>query len=475
MGSMRTRSWPAAVLALIGGAGCGGPSLDLPGAQADSSRVELWPASDLASTPLLFRARAVDVPAGEPWLIRGELSDYYDRALARAELPAALRERAVPLRYWREGADCWLQPLDWLAADEDYTLAFTGFGALEAFHTSSAAQPRARRIFPPPGSAKHRLVVLCDMQASELLPLRLEPGAVPLAVTPSAGGPIMAGCVTLTAERALESAAVSPPQLADFLLDPAPWLPPGAPAPPLDCFGERAHGACWEALDDRVLVTPLADDQLWLLDGATQPLVAPLGVRSVLARGLAPDRDVTLSGSVASSEGSLEVFSLVLRTSPPRPHVVLNEVLSNPLGPEASGEWIELYNDSSLPVSLAGLWLEDSGGRVPLPELSLEPGELALLVAESFAASAGDVAVPGAVRRIPLPSVGVRGLANGGEPLTLVGPDGVISRFPALSASHAGRSWARRTPDAPDGAAGSFAEHGGQGASPGAANTFDDE
>jgi hypothetical protein len=110
---------------------------------------------------------------------------------------------------------------------------------------------------------------------------------------------------------------------------------------------------------------------------------------------------------------------------------------------------------------------------VALPEVELEPAELALLVGESFSVSGADVPVPADVRLVRLPSVGVRGLSNGGEPLSLVGPDGVISRFPALSAPHAGRSLARRTPDAADGAASAFAEHGGRGASPGAANTFD--
>lgn len=286
---------------------------------------------------------------------------------------------------------------------------------------------------------------------------------------------MMAGCVLLGAEQPLEVAAVSPPQLADALLDPAPWLPPSPLPPPADCEGERLYGACVTVLDDRVQVTALADDQLWLLDGAAAPLVLPRGGRGVLRRGLTPESDISLAGSVLSGEGGLEPFSLALRTSAPRPHLVLNEVLANPAGPEGSGEWIELSNDSSLPVSLEGLWLEDSGGRVPLPSVELLPGELALLVSETFAPAAGDVPVPDGVRLIRLPTVGVRGLSNGGEPLWLVGQQGVLSGFPARAASHAGRSWARRELGAADDAPSSFAEHGGRGASPGAPNSFDEE
>ncbi|MDF3068360.1 MAG: hypothetical protein K0R38_3961, partial [Polyangiaceae bacterium] len=193
----------------------------------------------------------------------------------------------------------------------------------------------------------------------------------------------------------------------------------------------------------------------------------------ILARGLTPETEVTLSGSVLSSEGVLSPFVFTTRTSAPRVHLVLNEVLSNPLGAETSGEWIELLNDSSLDASLSGLWLEDSGGRITLPDVTLLPGELALLVAESFAVSVADVPVPAEVRLIPLPSVGTRGLSNSGEVLLLGGSEGVISSFPALAAPHAGRSLARRAPGAADGIAASFAEHGGRGASPGAPNTFE--
>lgn len=461
------------MLISVFGLACSGPSLDLPGERPSESRLELLPSADSGAAPLLFRARLARAPLGEPWLIRGEVSDYYDRAIARSELPTALRERAVPLRFWREGADCWLQPLDWLLPDESYTLAFTGFGAVESLHTSSLAEPRARRLFPPVGSAKHGAVVLCDMQTVELAPLLLEPGAVPLVASAMPGGTPMAGCLLLTAERPLERSAVSPPRIADSLLDPAPWLPVTAPAPPADCSGERLNGACVEALDDRIQVTALEQDLLWLLDGAAEPVVAPRGERHVLMRGLSPESEVTLTGSVLSSNGAIAPFVLTTHTAAPRPHLILNEVLSNPVGPEMSGEWVELLNDSSLPAALRGLWLEDSGGQVALPEVELGPGELALLVGEGFSASAADVPIPPEVRLVPLPTVGVRGLSNSGEPLSLVGPEGVISTFPALAAQHAGRSLARRAPGAADSAASSFAEHGGRGASPGAPNTFE--
>jgi hypothetical protein len=234
-------------------------------------------------------------------------------------------------------------------------------------------------------------------------------------------------------------------------------------------------GACLEEDDDRVRITPLAEDQLWLLrKPALGLVVAASGASSLLARELAPGASLTLEGSVLNSSGQRDDFTWPLQLGPARRHVVLNEVLANPLRAETTGEWLEIVNDSAHPVQLAGLWLEDTSGHVPLPSAELSPFELALLVAPGFHAALPDVVVPAGTRVLELPSLGERGLANSGETLLLVGAEGVVSRFPAFHAEHAGVSWARRTPDAADDQASSFALHAGPGASPGAPNTFDE-
>jgi hypothetical protein len=74
---------------------------------------------------------------------------------------------------------------------------------------------------------------------------------------------------------------------------------------------------------------------------------------------------------------------------------------------------------------------------------------------------------------LELDALGRSGLANGGELLRLSDASGrVLSRFPALKASQAGVSLARRTNEAPDDEAGSFGLHAAPGASPGAPNTL---
>jgi hypothetical protein len=152
---------------------------------------------------------------------------------------------------------------------------------------------------------------------------------------------------------------------------------------------------------------------------------------------------------------------------------VISEVLANAVGAEPESEWIEVVNDSSRRASLADVWLEDAAGSVPLPDVELAPGALALLVGAGFRASALDVPPPPEVQLIELPALGARGLSNSGESLLLVGREGVLSRFPALAAPRAGRSLARRTPATADDDARGFAEHGAPGASPGLPNSFD--
>jgi hypothetical protein len=143
------------------------------------------------------------------------------------------------------------------------------------------------------------------------------------------------------------------------------------------------------------------------------------------------------------------------------------------VGPEPASEWIELVNDSDSPVPLGGLWLEDATSRSALPSESLGPRERVLLVAAGFRPSALDAPLAPGTRVLTLEALSARGLSNSGEALLLVGPEGIVSRFPALAAPHAGRSLARRSLDGADDEPATFGEHGGAGASPGASNSFD--
>lgn len=468
------------VLGLVGatlGLGCSGPSLDLPPRGTAREIVDFEPAAGDGSVALLFRARLRDAPAsGSPWLFRGELSDYYARSLQRPEVPAALRERAVPLRFWRDGSDCWLQPSEWLEPNASYTLAFTGLGVVRVVQSQASGQRRARRLFPAAGAEQHRAAVFCELDDTALpASLMFEPGRIAVRVTAGMAGEAGEGCATLQVDSALTEGVVAPPQIGGALSEPSLWLPSSASRDGPCRVGEPFHGACLQVEDDRLRVTPTAQDLFFsLAEPQSLVLAARVGSRSLLVRGLSPGSEVTLAGSVLSSDGELVPFRALVTTTAARRHLVLNEVLANPLGPEPDAEWLELVNDSDEPASLSGLWLEDSSGHVQLPDALLAPGELALLVSESFRVSGLDVPVPAEVRLLRVPSLGARGLSNGGEALMLVGREGVLSRFPLLAAPRAGRSWARRALDSADDDAAAFVEHAGVGASPGAPNVLED-
>ena len=464
------------LLGVIGALGCAGPALDLEGRRGATLELRIEPAADSDSVPVAFRGWLKGAPGGsEPWLFRGELSDYYERALRRGELSSTLLERAVPLRFWWVGDECVFQPLAWLEPGELYSLALAGHGRVKTLRALEPGE-RAMRFFPSAGAPPSASAVLCGGRFGELpQSLTLVPGDIEAQVLPGIFGASRADCVTLAAQRAFPEPVLAPPSLGGVLLQPLAFASdPETRADAASCAGQLVAEACLDVQDDRVFITPLHGSSLWLLDSPTSAsLAAPPFERSTLLSGLPTATQLTLSGRVIAGSGRPTALDLTLRTTEPRRHLVLSEVLANALGPEPESEWVELVNDSERPVELAGVWLEDSGGRVPLPDERLAPREAVLLVAAPFRASSLDVPVPAAVRRVTLPSLGQRGLANSGEPLQLVGPEGVLSRFPMLPAPHAGISLARRSVEAADDDPGAFAEHAAPGASPGAPNFFE--
>jgi hypothetical protein len=472
------RSLPLLSLSLF--TACSEPSLDVPRSGGSVLAVDFQPVADAQRTARLFRARVEAAPpSAAPWLFRGELGRYHEQALRRGELPSSLRDRAVPLRFWRDAEGLWLQPLVLLESGSAYELALTGHGRLQALRAEDGPAAVVERIFPPPGAASASVAVLCGLSHTEVDPeLVLEPGRAPVRVSAGIAGTEQAGCVTLEVEEPLEAEAVLPPEIGGALSWPEPFSeePMAASAAPAPCPSHAVMigTSCLETLDDRVFVTAPADS-LWLLaEPQAQRVVARAGARSELLRGLRPASSVTLAGRVLERRGALTPFRVEVRTSERRRHLVLNEVLANPRAAEPAGEWIELLNDSDEPCSLAGSWLEDEAGSVPLPPESIAAGEIVLLVPDGQLGSGLDVAPPSSARIVRLASLGARGLGNGGESLLLVGAEGVISRFPRVASPEAGRSVARRSPGSADDLRSEFALHGAPGASPGAPNRFDE-
>jgi hypothetical protein len=385
----------------------------------------------------------------------------------------------VPLRFWRKDDDLLVQPLQLLEPDSAYSLVLVGTPTSFELRTGPVAA-LASRVFPleAPGG---RAVLYCgagltEPQAIEPQAITLEPAGVSAEIVRGVFGAPDENCFSLQAAAEPVEDLVPPPQIDGVLLEPSLLSFTGAARlSAADCTAEeQALGpGCVEVLDDRALLRAPPAETLWWLE-APQPrrLSARPGQRLTLALGLTPERSFELRGFVLDAVGTRYELVHHGRTRAPLRHVVLNEVLANPLGDEPAAEWIEIVNDSELAVDLAGLFLEDSGGAVALPPERLEPGEYALLTSALHRGFGADIASPESTRLIRLPSLGTRGLSNSGEALMLVGPEGVVSRFPAIAAPTGGVSIARRSPHDHDRDPEAFAPHAPPGASPGLPNTL---
>ncbi|HVW23985.1 MAG TPA: lamin tail domain-containing protein [Polyangiaceae bacterium] len=286
----------------------------------------------------------------------------------------------------------------------------------------------------------------------------------------------------LASQAASDRIAVPPPLLDGIALDPSPVVmdaPETADASDVHCDdGTVALGpGCARVLDDRVIVRNGASPLLWVLSGPTTAVVVAARPGEELALGgLTPGARVSLRGTATDLAGDERVFSAVVTMLPPEPHLVLNEVLANPNGADRTSEWVELVNDGTTAVETGGWSLEDSTRGSPLPRGTLAPGAYALVVPEEYDPSS-DADVPPAEGTLILRvhELGGGGLSNQGEALRLRDPNGaVVSQFPALAATKAGVSMARRAPASADDDATAFGASAPPGASPGAPNVLAD-
>jgi hypothetical protein len=441
------------------------------------------PAHPGAAPPVLrvrVQAPGQQVDPDRLLLVHGPVGPGQLREITQGKLSAALTKRVVPAMTWADpdGGEAVLAPTTPLDRGEHYTLAAGDLEATAEIEVATAdAMPLLPRIWPPEAGATATFGLWCGEaplpridSATTLEPEgptgRLRTGAV----AAGAGG----RCVRFEArsgEDEVVSGAWVPPPVAwtaldpsvGVRLDPRPLHTGGSPSPvmPLSCQAdERAFGpGCVRVGDDRLYGRSPAAPALWAVAGAgtDQVFSTSPGDPFVIA-GLPPSTDVTLDVAVIDDRGATLRALFQATTAAARPHVVLNEVLANPLGPEPDQEWVEIVNDGPAPASLEGYTLLDAGGETPLPPVTLDPGAMALIVNESFVAADGvDPAPAPGTLILRVTRLGKNGLSNAGEPLTLLdGTGAVVSRFPALPRPKAGRSVARRAPAAPDALPGSF-------------------
>jgi hypothetical protein len=307
----------------------------------------------------------------------------------------------------------------------------------------------------------------------------LEPDAIGAQAEPGADelGTASERCLRIVPLQGLaaDRTLLPPPMVGAVPLDPAPLsAQPAAPVVPRACATTelRFGPGCATVEDDRVLLRVPDDPLLWIVRGLPEPLVeavSPGGGLSLL--GLSPNSHATLELTTVDLSGTGERVALDVYTLLPRPHVVINEVLANPLGPEPAAEWVELVNTGTVDVDLGGFALFDSTAATALPAETLPRGAFALVVREDYVADSSDDFPPAAgTLLLRVPRLG-NGLSNSGEALRLEAPGGIVmSRFPAIIQPKPGVSAIRRSPAALDDDLAAFGLDPAGGCSPGTPN-----
>jgi len=450
--------------------------------------VELWPDAPLDAAPPVLRAHlhlpgiaADQVDLARVLLLHGEIREAHLRQIVRGELSKALSERIVPSITWTEEPApgelrVVLAPTAPLTPGETYAVASGAPPFVEHLQVlSEGAPPVLARVWPPPDlAATAGMGVWCgheDLPADTEI-LQLDPGGPAGELRRGAAGDIGRACVRFEASPASatgEGPFVGPPALGLTRSAPGPGLDPRPFAvqtdPPalaaLPCApGEVPFGpGCASVADDRIFARSPAAPLLWAVAGEGLDLVIAAGPDDPLfIAPLPPFQLIELKVAVVDVAGRATWSSFGAETLPPLPHIIINEVLANPLGPEPAQEWVELYNDGLAAADLGGYVLVDIGGETELPSAVLQPGGYALVVNEAFLEDdeLDPPTSPNALL-VRVSKLGKSGLGNGGEPLRLEDAAGVVvSRSPAAPVPKPGMSLARVSPRSPDGLPGAF-------------------
>ncbi len=428
-------------------------------------------------------------------LFEGQLSSYAESHLADGEVTASLGDRDVPLSVWMDGDALFAQPARFLDKGQTYTLGAVGLGALAELTVSSESFRRLVLTWPKQVAEGGALVYCAD--AAEVEPLLEGEASVIVAPAPGQAGRVSAGigpegiygdrCVSLVLDEALEGTFVVPPSVlgteadaALFVFDPTPVGVVRAPVPPMvaeaACGG--ALGPACASFDGDELVLAEAPSGAWALRGVSvdghvvESFVTEEGGASIKVYGFEPNTEYALSAVFLDGVGRSMSGSAELSSSAPLPRVVINEVLSNPRGPEPASEWLELTNAGAATATLSGWSIEDGGGKTVLPDFSLEPGAFAIVVGRDYVATPDDLVPEASAVPVVVERLGKSGLSNSGERLRLLNAEGVVvSEVPPIAATEQGASLARRDPWAPD-VVDSFGTQTTLGATPGAPNVF---
>lgn len=437
---------------------------DAPAPSAHSGAAVTQPAVHVATLPpiasdgscgqVVHLVIAADgaVDAATIALVEGDVSDVALRGFRDRSPPASTRDRVVPARFVPgPGGTSLLAPARALVEGR-HTLVVGSAMSRTTLQVRARAVPRLSRLFPPP-EAEAPVAVHCG---GLVLPTDVRgvtadgaPSTVALGVL---GDTTFDRCITVQTP----AGAPSPPALYSSTgmiaeLDPVP-LPtaasPGSAKPGCDVPLIALGPACIVVDDDRLAITA-ASPVLAAVHADHSAALAVLGNTPLRIRGLVPGSTITASGRFLDASGAITTAEVVVTLPDAHPHIVVNEVMARPYSSDNHAQWIELANDGTTEVDLGAWGLETSHASYVLPPIVTPPGSFPLLVDPAYATSVSDVPLPDDSLLVPLEHFAKNALLRTSEIITLVAPDGTLSRAPSKRSSP-GKSLSRSEPDAPD-------------------------
>lgn len=424
-------------------------------------------------------------------LVSGTLSTTQLRDISRGTISKTVDERRVEALIWGDPSDpqtVIAAPLEALVPGETYTLALASPSGSTSFVVAHPELPTLRRLWPMPKDAASapNFAIFCAEEPLSPLTARemhAQPGDIAGVIRSGIGaqGLDVKSCLRWDSSAPIGAteALVLPPTLelddgSLVALDPSPLAGNGS-APslePVPCPADELPlgPSCIDVDDDRLVVRPSYWSALWAVGaGDALALQVALEGRRFLLRPLPTASEITVRAAAIDAAGRVIEAESDIVTAAPRAHVVINEVMAAPKGPEPAQEWVELVNDGLEPADLADFQLDVAGSATPLPSLALPPGAFAIVVSEAYVLAEGsDVPPASGTRLVRIPKLGKRGLSNEGQVISLLDAEGsVVSRFPATPKPQKGVSVGRVRPDALDELSSSFAYDPNGSSSPG--------
>lgn len=435
---------------------------------------------------LVIRSRNGAPEPSDLILIEGEISAASLQRYREQETTETLAERLIPSRVEPAPKALILRPQQLLLTGQLYSV-IAREGVIARFVVGADfGVGYLTRVWPPRDSsqATAQTIYCGDSAPRQPTTAALFPGEVTAEILPGLDrrGFATGYCVRVVPQVSSDSLLQlqPPPRVLGYALEPSAFRP-GVARDQLasrSCSGSEISvgPGCLEVDNGRAVVRGPASPTFWAVSSA-------LGWRSLVV----PENS-SFAFPLSNGEGSLAVQVTVFDLSgrsmessidiagvPATGRVIVNEVMSNPSGPEPAEEWIELFNSGEGATEMVGWKLCDEGSQIELPPMRLESRAFVLLVRSDYVGGvANDVPPASGTALVRLAQLGKSGLLNSGESLRLVDALGrVSSTFPAVPSSRDGVSVARRDPFTLDDDKSGFVPHAFPGSSPGEPNSVE--